>query len=68
MAIMTRAFSADESFFKVHHQKAEKAGMSDSAFYRALISLALDYDLVRGPNDLLPKWVMKEQRDARANR
>ena len=58
--IMSRTFSADESYFKAMDQKAEKAGVTPSAFFRALIELSMDYDFVREPDSLGPVWVKRE--------
>lgn len=59
--MMSRTFSADESFFKVMDAKAEKAGVSPSYLLRAMIQeFLLSHDLVKGSDDLFPKWVKRE--------
>ena len=60
MAIMSRTFSGDESFFKVMDRKAEQAGVTPSFLLRALIQdFLIDHDLVKGPDDLVPKFVRR---------
>ena len=53
--------TADSTYWRVFESKANKAGISLSALLRFMIEGFLcDFDLVRGPKDLTPRWVRRE--------
>ena len=62
--IMSRTFSADESFFEVIDRKAAQAGVTPSYLLRAMVSeFLLTHDFLRVPDALGPVWRKKEQAD-----
>ncbi len=59
--LQSRTLSADESYWKLFELKAVLAGVTASALFRAMVEeFLLSWDLVKGPDDLTPKWVRKE--------